>query len=281
MQKIRERRVRLEQYLRVILTTKDARWRQSFGWSDFLNVVQSKSLQADKVTPASWLTEHGAVEGLLRSARAALLKRDALARVGDPAARQSGMDARKALRDAGPRIRELESSLGELTLGDGEKRRREDLVASLGAEHSNLLRQAEAGYRAALVSKGRSPSGRGTGRSSPSPSGPGRTSPPGRTEFVGRNGGGRVFGRKASPPKETAQTRPLDDRGLVQLQVSQMARQDEQLGALSGMLRTQRKMGEDIAAEVALQNEMLEGLDADVTRVGAKMTRAKRDLNRL
>ena len=90
-----------------------------------------------------------------------------------------------------------------------------------------------------------------------------------------------MFGRKASPPKETAQTRPLDDRGLVQLQVSQMARQDEQLGALSGMLRTQRKMGEDIAAEVALQNEMLEGLDADISRVGGKMTRAKRDLNRL
>lgn len=273
-QKIRERRVRLEQYLRVILTTKDARWRQSFGWGDFLNVVQAKALQADKVTPASWLSEHGAVEGLLRGARAALLKRDALARVGDPAARQSGMDARKALRDAGPRIRELENTLTELTLGDGEKRRREDLVASLGAEHGNLLRQAEAGYRAALVSKGRSPSG----RSSPSP---GRTSPPGRTEFVGRSGGGRVFGRKASPPKETAQTRPLDDRGLVQLQVSQIARQDEQLGALSGMLRTQRKMGEEIASEVALQNEMLEGLDADISRVGGKMTRAKRDLNRL
>lgn len=275
-QKIRERRVRLEQYLRVILTTKDARWRSSFGWGDFLNVVQAKALQADKVTPASWLAEHGAVEGLLRSARAALLKRDALARVGDPAARQSGMDARKALRDAGPRIRELEGALPELALGDGERRRREDLAASLGAEHGNLLRQAEAGYRAALVN-GRSPSGRG----SPSPGpGQGRTSPPGRTEFVGRSAG-RVFGRRASPPKETAQTRPLDDRGLVQLQVSQMARQDEQLGALSGMLRTQRKMGEDIAQEVALQNEMLEGLDADVSRVGGKMTRAKRDLNKL
>lgn len=91
---------------------------------------------------------------------------------------------------------------------------------------------------------------------------------------------GRVFGRR-SPPKETAETRPLDDRGLVQLQHNRMAQQDEQLTSLSGLLRTQRKMGEEISTEIAVQNEMLEQLDSDVSRVSGKMGRAKRQLNRL
>jgi regulator of vacuolar morphogenesis len=91
---------------------------------------------------------------------------------------------------------------------------------------------------------------------------------------------GRVFGRR-SPPKETTETRPLDDRGLVQLQHTRMADQDTQLGTLSGLLQKQRHMGEEIASEIGVQNEMLEQLDNDVSRVGAKMGRAKRQMNRL
>lgn len=262
-QKIRQRRVQLEQYLRTIMTTKDARWRKEFGFADFLAVpAPTKAGSVQPFTATTWAAEQTAVAGVLRQARAALLKRDALAREGNPASRASGGEARRLLRDAGPRIDTLEQSLPDLSLAAGEARRREDMVANLRAEVGNLLRMAEAGYRP-----------------------PHRTPPPEANMPGGMPDGGsafapkaRVFGKK---PQETAETRALDDRGLVQLQQTKMGEQDEQLDVLSGLLRKQQRMGEDIADEIAVQNEMLDQLDGDVTRFGTKMARAKRDMNRL
>ncbi len=263
-QKIRQRRVLLEQYLRTILTTKDPRWRKEFGFSDFLAVpAPTKAGSAGQpFTATTWAAEQTAVAGVLRQARAALLKRDALAREGNPASRASGGEARRLLRDAGPRIDALEKSLPELSLAAGEERRREDMVANLRAEVGNLHRMAEAGYRPAH----RTPP--------PEANMPGAM-PESNSAFAPK---ARVFGKKA---QETAETRALDDRGLVQLQQTKMGQQDEQLGALSGLLRKQRRMGEEIADEIAVQNEMLDQLDSDVTRFGTKMARAKRDMNRL
>jgi regulator of vacuolar morphogenesis len=263
-QKIRQRRVLLEQYLRTILTTKDPRWRKEFGFSDFLAVpAPTKAGSAGQpFTATTWAAEQTAVAGVLRQARAALLKRDALAREGNPVSRASGGEARRLLRDAGPRIDALEKSLPELSLAAGEERRREDMVANLRAEVGNLHRMAEAGYRPAH----RTPP--------PEANMPGAM-PESNSAFAPK---ARVFGKKA---QETAETRALDDRGLVQLQQTKMGQQDEQLGALSGLLRKQRRMGEEIADEIAVQNEMLDQLDSDVTRFGTKMARAKRDMNRL
>jgi regulator of vacuolar morphogenesis len=212
------------------------------------------------MTASSWLSENSDVNGVLRTARAALLKRDALARTGDVASRTAGGEARKALRDAGPRIDTLEQALempALQALGDGERRRRSDLVQALRSEHANLLRTAEAGVRRATP-----PS---SGASTPMPGGLNSAGSSGMQQLAP----GRVFGRR-SPPKETAETRPLDDRGLVQLQY-----------ALSSILRKQRAMGQEIHSELAVQNEMLDQLDTDVSRVGTKMARAKRQMNRL
>lgn len=271
-------------YLRTVLTTKDPRWRETFGFADFLGVPSRNTLQATqftKMTAATWLTDHSAVASVLRDARAALLKRDALARLADPAARAAGGEARKLLRDAGPRIDALADGLDTpavSTLGDGERRRRDDMVAALRTEHANLLRQAEAGYRPVRTATP-PPEARGPGSSSSSMT----ASMPGamqQSTWAPATTGGRVFGKKAAP-QETAETRPLDERGLVQLQHTTMAQQDEQLGALSGLLRKQRKMGEEIGEEIAIQNEMLDQLDHDVTRTGGKLARTKRDMNRL
>lgn len=60
-----------------------------------------------------------------------------------------------------------------------------------------------------------------------------------------------------------------------------MKEQDAQLGVLSGLLRRQRVMGEEIAGEIGAQNELLDQLEGGVERFGGKMARAKRDLNRL
>ncbi|KLT42203.1 Phox-like protein [Cutaneotrichosporon oleaginosum] len=262
-EKIRQRRVQLEQYLRTILTTKDARWRKEYGFADFLAVPAPTKAgsSGQPFTATTWATEQTAVAGVLRQARAALLKRDALAREGNPASRASGGEARRLLRDAGPRIDMLEKSLPELSLAAGEERRREDMVANLRAEVGNLLRMAEAGYRPPH----RTPP--------PEANMPGAM-PETSSAFAPK---ARVFGKK---PQETTETRALDDRGLVQLQQSKMGQQDEQLGVLSGLLRKQRRMGEEIADEIAVQNEMLDQLDGDVTKFGTKMARAKRDLNR-
>jgi regulator of vacuolar morphogenesis len=271
-------------YLRTVLTTKDARWRETFGFADFLGVPSRNTTQATqftKMTAATWLTENSAVAGVLRNARAALLKRDALARLADPAARAAGGEARKLIRDAGPRIDALAEALDTpavSSLGDGERRRRDDLVAALRTEHANLLRQAEAGYRPPR-NMTPPPEARGPGSSSSSMT----ASMPGgmqQSAWTPATTGGRVFGKKAAP-QETAETRPLDERGLVQLQHTAMAQQDEQLTALSGLLHKQRRMGEEISEEIAVQNELLEHLDQDVTRVGSKLARTKRDMNRL
>lgn len=259
IQKIRQRRIGLEHYLRTLLTTKDSRWRTSFGWSDFLAVPSIKQ-QPAVVTAATWTTEHAAIASLLRSARAALLKRDALARTGDATARASGGEARRLLRDAGPRIDALDNSLSTISVAEGEKRRREDLVAGLRSEAANLFRMAEAGYRAPR-------------ETTATPSAPDSLWAPPEHKPARR-----AFGAAAA---ETSETRPLDDRGLVQLQHDTMKQQDDQLGVLTGLLSRQRAMGEEIATEIGQQNELLDQLEGNVDRVGGKMARAKRDMNRL
>lgn len=162
----------------------------------------------------------------------------------------------------------LENTLPDLSLASGEARRREDMVASLRAEVGNLLRQAEAGYRAPRIDTPPPEAGSGAMPGAMPDTGTGSAFAP----------KARVFGKK---PQETVETRALDDRGLIQLQQAKMDGQDQQLGVLSGLLRTQRKMGEEIADEISVQNEMLDHLDQDVTKFGDKMARAKRDMNRL
>ena len=90
----------------------------------------------------------------------------------------------------------------------------------------------------------------------------------------------RVFGQ-AAQPKETEQTRPLDNHGLVQLQQAQVEQQDATLAQLSTILQRQKQLGLAINQEIREQNEELDALTTDVDRVGGKLTSAKRHLNRL
>lgn len=289
---IRERRVLLEQYLRTILTTKDPRWRTSFGFADFLAIPNARagpssagtaSATSSSSAPpppeiwtaANWLTEHSHVQAVLRSARAALLKRDALAmQMSDASgARSASVEAKKLLKEASLRLVGLDKALGGLKgLGEGEKRRREELVEGLKGERDNLSRMADAGVRTSQAGQGATPSSNGTAGSIPGGTGsiwaPAAPQP------------GRVFGQ-AAKPQETEVTRPLDDRGLVQLQEQQVKDQDEQLGILSRLMQRQRKMGEEIHQELEEQNEILDHVDSEVTRVGGKLARTKRQMNRL
>jgi len=282
--------VLLEAYLRAILTTKDDRWRKAYTFLDFLavpsntrqnnqnaNTGESSSSSSSSVppppstfTPQSWLAESTNLQSLLRLTRSALLKRDALASMADASgSRSSGIEAKRLLKEASGRLDGLESVLAGLKVGDGEKRRREEVVDNLKVERENLRRMIDAGVRT-----NREPSTTASNMSN-------TQSMPG-----GLFGGmpqtqvqpGRVFGRKA---EETAETRPLEDRQLLQLQQSKMEGQDQQLGELSKVLLRQRKMGEEIHQEIGEQTDMLEDIDQEVGKVGGKLQRAKRDLNKL
>ncbi|OCF40080.1 hypothetical protein I317_06093 [Kwoniella heveanensis CBS 569] len=315
---IRERRVVLEQYLRLILTSKDASWRQAYGFKDFLSLPTTSSSTGPSIssgsypgpqtfTVQSWLLEHTALQSILRSARSSLLKRDALANMGDSVgSRSASVEAKRTLKDIDVRINVLESELAGLNLGEGEKKRREEMVDSLKVERSGLGRMAEAGVRTNL---GLGPSSAGFNRSQ-GPSSSSGFSSTASSAFAPPQGGhssaggsmnsipggwgsgpnsaiqsGRVFGSSTAarnqPPEETAETRPLDDRGLLQLQATKMTDQDDQLRELSKVLLRQKKMGEDIHGELAEQNDLLDEIESGVDKTGRKLGKAKRELNKL
>jgi regulator of vacuolar morphogenesis len=185
--------------------------------------------------------------------------------------RTAGVEAKRLLRDLGDRVEALENGLKGLEgLGEGERRRREEMVEGIKAERGDLMRLAEAGVRTSAfhpASHTQTPSS--TSTSSTSNNMPGHFAP-----------SGRVFG-KQQPPQETSETRPLDDRGLLQLQQTKMDGQDDQLKELSKLLGRQKVMGEEIHREIGEQNDLLDDIEGEVGKVGGKMARAKRDLNKL
>lgn len=187
--------------------------------------------------------------------------------------RSSGIEAKRHLKDLSGRLDGLDAALGGLKIGEGEKRRREEVLENLKVERDNLRRMIDAGVRT-----NRDPSSTSAFSNSSTGTMPGGSS----ALFSGmpRAQPGRVFGRQ-QPPEETTETRPLDDRQLLQLQQNKMDGQDQQLGELSKVLLRQRKMGEEIYQEIGEQSDMLDDIDHEVGRVGGKLQRAKRDMNKL
>ena len=300
MQLISERRTGLQEYLQKILACKDPRWRLAYGFQDFLAIptnlpgssTRESDSTADKLarylpssqaqggviqyTSSSWITEHNALQQVLRTVRSSLLKRDALAGMGDAgASRSAGIEAKRSLKDLKTRLESLDKGLADVQdLGQGERSRREGLVLSLKDEVGNVDKRAEAGVRvasnhSAATSMGRS----GT--------------PVNENDRKALLGGtssrppGRVFGAAANQaPQETTETRPLDDQGLLQLQQTKMDNQDGQLEQLSSVLQRQMRLGQEIGKEIGEQNDMLDDLSTQVDRTGGKLGRAKRQMNR-
>ncbi|KAJ3479844.1 hypothetical protein NLI96_g8774 [Meripilus lineatus] len=254
---LEERRAGLELYLRAIISSKEDKWREAFAFRDFLGVPVGK-------------------QSRIRDIRADINKRDALSDRGDvSASHQANVQAKKKLAGVLTRVGVLEDGLQTLGLSgmiEGELQRRKDMAARLRDDCEKLAKMVTV---ARLTSKGigasaeRNPasdSDRAALLESPSSSAFGRTS-------------ARVFG--AAKPQETEQTRPLDNHGLLQLQETQMGRQDSQLSQLSAILQRQKHLGLAIHQEISEQNEMLDDLTNEVDRVGGKLTSAKKQLNRL
>ncbi|KAI9192937.1 uncharacterized protein BJ171DRAFT_35436 [Polychytrium aggregatum] len=84
--------------------------------------------------------------------------------------------------------------------------------------------------------------------------------------------------RRFGQPKETEQTRALDQQGLLQLQKQTMNQQDQSVDMLSSILQRQKQIGLAISDELDTQNSLLEDLDENVDRVGRNLKKADKRL---
>ncbi|OBZ78532.1 Vacuolar morphogenesis protein 7 [Grifola frondosa] len=248
---------------------------------DFLGVPVGKQTGPDgtpsQFTSSSWLDEHNDLQTRIRDVRADINKRDALSDRGDVAgSHQANVQAKKKLAGVLSRVGFLEEGLKTLGLGgmsEGELQRRTDMAARLRDDCEKLAkivtvaRMTARGLGSNAERNPASPTDRAALLGSSSATGFGRPV-------------ARVFGA-AAQPQETEQTRPLDDHGLFQLQVTQMEQQDTQLAHLTTVLNRQKHLGLAIGNEIAEQNELLDNLTSEVDRVGGKLTSAKKQLNRL
>jgi regulator of vacuolar morphogenesis len=276
-----DRRRGLEMYLRAIISSTDDRWREHIAFREFLGVPvgrQTKSQDAHptRFTVSSWLDEHLDLQSCIRDVRADINKRVTLSDRGDVnGALKANMSAKQKLAGVLTRIGRLGEGLREQGISDGEMQRRTDMVARLQDDCEKLGQ---------MVSRVNLPA-----TSSPSEASSRQRHVTLRSDKEELLGGAstskpimRVFGAaQATAPQETNETRPLDDRGVLQLQLAQMEEQDAQVTQLATILRRQRQLGEAIGAEIDLQNEMLDDLTTNVDRFGGKLAAAKKDLNRV
>ncbi|KAK4448637.1 Phox homologous domain-containing protein [Podospora aff. communis PSN243] len=258
------RRVGLEKYLRVIAESPDRRWRDTPAWRAFLNLpggagagasvsgmsvegrIPAIGLRETNVVAASdagtWLDLHREMKGALHEARAALGRRDSATENGVRV--EAGSQAKRALIKAGS----LMGALGEglRVLKEGGK-----LGEGEVRRRRDLQGVASASERGQLMGE--------------------------PTRLVARTGG-RVLG---APLPETERTRELDNEGVLMLQKDIMKEQDQDVEALTKIVRRQKEMGMAIYNEVTSQIDMLERLDQDTDVVTKKLDVAKDRARRL
>lgn len=281
-QVLQERVEGLEAYLRAIVASKDDRWRVDPAFKEFLGIPAGRkdaegSSRTD-FTSASWLDEHMDLQNHIRDIRADVNKRDALLERGDvSSAHSTNVQARKKLAQVLTRLTSLTDGLTNLAnsgLSEGEVRRRTDMVARLQDDCEKLSKMMVAvrttGTRALTTNVSSNKVMASDRDREVLFSQSSQSSKP----FA------RVFGA-VGVPEETEETRPLDDQSLLQLQQTKIDQQDEQLNKLTVILARQRQLGLAINQEIAEQNDLLDGLTEDVDRTGAKLSNAKKQLNRI
>ncbi|KAH8902594.1 Phox-like protein [Coniochaeta sp. PMI_546] len=283
------RRKGLETYLRSIAETPDRRWRDTTAWRAFLNLPSTAAGSAASASgvsgtrvvaaaaangmvaatdPGTWLDLHREMKGALHEARMALARRDA-APEGSSARIEAGGAAKRALVKAGSLIVGLNDGLRVLKengrLGEGELRRRRDLVSAARAERDGLEKLSVT--LASSVTGGSGPASHGDKAALLAGAGAGSS----RTT-------GRVLG---APLPETESTRELDNDGVLLLQRKMMEEQDQDVNALAQIVRRQKEMGLAIKDEVDRQIEYMDRMDQDVDRLGGKIRVAKERTKRL
>lgn len=297
-----ERRAALETYVKAIIEADDGRWRSTAAWRAFLNLPSgastlnangslSSSSPAGRSSasvgaltdPNDWLDVQRDLKAQLQAARQLLKQREA----ASTAAQQHALsaDAKASLVRAASMVQQLDGGLraigdagkgdaagwgGSKKLGDGEIRRRKDVVVAAKKEVEGL----EGVLRSMAASR--------TGGSAPS-SGAAAAATAGDKEALWKGTsaakpGGRVLG---GPLKETERTRELDNSGVLQLQRQVMQEQDEDVMLLGKTVAKLKDMGIMINEELAIQNDMLGLVEQDVDRVQGKIDVGRRRIGKI
>jgi len=285
------RRKQLEEYLRKIHTTGDARWRNCAAWRQFLNLpninsesaagkiaaaaMKSADLQAPVTDATIWLDVHRDLKLQLRDARAHLTRRDQAGFAQEQ--HEASGEARRCLVRAGTMLISLDSGLSKMGeqdtgLGQGELRRRKDLVTASKKERDALENVLNT-FTPKNTGSGHEPAAATTLEK----------------ESLFRSGSGTSLANSVAPSssrrvlgaKETDRTRELDNTGVLQLQKQIMEEQDADVVDLTKVVMRMKGMGIQISDELQLQNEMLGMLDQDVDRLDDKLRVAKKRIDKI
>ena len=282
------RRANLEGYLKAINDNPDSRWRDTPAWHAFLNLPSSLSARGGRGStwhggpshasnnavsdPQDWLDVHRELKAILHEARLNVAGRE---KVDDAyESYEQSANAKKALIKAGSLIANLDKGLRvnqheweAQKLGEGEVRRRRDLVAEARRQKEDLERLAAAIARkkevdAVVQDKQALVADEGNARLGV-----------GSTPRAIKKG--RVLG------KETDATREMDNTGVLQLQERLMLEQDQDIDALAAAVRKQKELATQINEELELQTQMLELVHEDATRLEGKVKVAKGRIDRV
>lgn len=281
---VEERRKGLEEYLQAIVDSTDSKWRDSPPWRTFINLPITSSRQSKAGMSGKeedWLEVHKQAKVLLQDARQHLSRRSTAPTIKDQ--HSASAAAKRCLVLAGTKVTTLQNTVekeGGL-VGEGEMRRRRDLIRELNTEILGLerLSQAIATQRSSLsVPNAADPVNPLFAQQQQQPyqsqhhlSSQGS---PGSRGVSAR----RVFG---APPPETERTKGLENDELLQLQTTIMKEQDDQMDEFLRQVRRTRGVAEQIHEELDSQIDLLNGLDEDVDRVEGKIKRAGKRADKL
>ncbi|PNS20080.1 Vacuolar morphoproteinsis protein 7 [Sphaceloma murrayae] len=280
------RRRQLESYLRCILDSDDNRWRQSRAWRSFLELPASMTERKagttgdaeERLDANAWLAVHREIRNWIHEARLGVRKRELATTATEQHAGSAEVKAQ--LVKAATGIARCEGALkglgGEagdgwgVTLGEGEVRRRRDMLAAARKEVEGLetqlrsLASSSLGAGAEMASAVASQADK-KGLWEGTSAGPGRKT-------------GRVLG---GPAKETERTRELDNRQVLQLQKDVMEEQEQDVLEIGKAVSRMKEMGILINEELVVQNQMLGLVEADVDRVQSKLDVGKKRIAKI
>jgi regulator of vacuolar morphogenesis len=288
-----QRRRGLEAYVRAILDANDARWRSSTVWRHFLGLPNETAQQQQKMKqhndnvisdPAAWLDLHRTVKDQLQEARQSLKKRDAAATAQEQHAISAS--AKASLVRAATGLATLDTALAKTAtkskdeddggwgqssrLGEGELRRRKDMLGLARAETETLETQLKS-----LVVK---PQGSMLSASSAAAAASDADKRALWGDTPSTRSSRRVLG---GPAQETDKTRELDNKGVLQLQQRIMGEQEQDVLEIGKAVTRMKEMGIMINEELVVQNEMLGMLDTDVDRVQGKIDVARKRIKKI
>lgn len=220
------------------------------------------------VDPGIWLDSYRDMKAHLHDARLHLTRRDQ--ETVPQRQYESSAMAKSSLVRVGAGLAALEAGLKEMgstgranghadgeagrykaegggVLGEGELRRRKDLLANARKEKDGLENLLNA-----MTAKRRIDNAVASIQDKEALVGNGNSKKPARS--------GRVLGR------ETERTRELDNQGVLQLQKQTMEDQDISVEELRKIVGRQKELGIAINAELEIQNELLKLTDEDADR---------------